>query len=47
VDNDVLRTVGGDWKLAWQRQITVCPVSDLPPGAVTGAGPYAVGNGLD
>ncbi len=26
------------------KQITVCPVSDLPPGAVTGAGPYAVGN---
>ena len=26
------------------KQITACPVSDLPPGAVTGAGPYAVGN---
>jgi nitrite reductase/ring-hydroxylating ferredoxin subunit len=26
------------------KQITVCPVSDLPPGMVTGAGPYAVGN---
>jgi hypothetical protein len=29
------------------KQITVCPVSDVPPGAVTGVGPYAVGNGLD
>ena len=26
------------------KQITVCPVADLPPGAVTGAGPYAIGN---
>jgi nitrite reductase/ring-hydroxylating ferredoxin subunit len=26
------------------KQITVCPVSDLPQGTVTGAGPYAVGN---
>src|SRR5260370_8394660 len=26
------------------KQITVCPVADLPPGAVTGAGSYAVGN---
>ena len=26
------------------QQITVCPVADLPPGAVTGAGPYAIGN---
>ena len=26
------------------NQISVCPVADLPPGAVTGAGPYAIGN---
>jgi nitrite reductase/ring-hydroxylating ferredoxin subunit len=26
------------------KQSRVCPVSDLPPGTVTGAGPYAVGN---
>ena len=26
------------------KQITVCPVSEMPPGTVTGAGPYAVGN---
>ncbi|KAA8957642.1 Rieske (2Fe-2S) protein [Mycobacterium sp.] len=26
------------------KQITVCPVADLPAGAVIGAGPYAVGN---
>jgi 3-phenylpropionate/trans-cinnamate dioxygenase ferredoxin component len=26
------------------KQIRVCPVSDLPQGTVTGAGPYAVGN---
>ena len=26
------------------KQITVCPVADLPPGAVSGAGPYAIGN---
>ena len=26
------------------KQITVCPVADLPPGAVTGAGRYAIGN---
>src|SRR6476659_4911593 len=26
------------------KQITVGPVADLPPGAVTGAGPYAIGN---
>jgi len=26
------------------KQITVCPVADLPPGSVTGAGPYAIGN---
>lgn len=26
------------------KQTTVCPVADLPPGKVTGAGPYAVGN---
>jgi hypothetical protein len=26
------------------KRITVCPVADLPPGAVTGAGPYAIGN---
>ena len=26
------------------KQISVCPVADLPPGAVTGAGPYAIGN---
>jgi nitrite reductase/ring-hydroxylating ferredoxin subunit len=25
-------------------EIEVCPVADLPPGAVTGAGRYAVGN---
>ena len=24
------------------KQITVCPVADLPPGAVTGAGPYSM-----
>jgi len=47
----------GSWTLEWQdrrrltgdghmaKQITVCPVSDLPPGGgVTGAGPYAVEN---
>ncbi|WP_433733218.1 Rieske (2Fe-2S) protein [Nocardia sp. CA-129566] len=26
------------------KQIKVCSVEDLPPGTVTGAGPYAVGN---
>ena len=26
------------------KQRVVCPVADLPPGKVTGAGPYAVGN---
>src|SRR4029077_8531023 len=26
------------------KQITVCPVADLPPGAVIVAGPYAIGN---
>ena len=26
------------------KPITVGPVADLPPGAVTGAGPYAIGN---
>src|SRR5258707_15553853 len=26
------------------KQSTVCPVADLPPGTVTGAGPYAIGN---
>jgi hypothetical protein len=32
-----------DWRLAWQSR-SQCPVADLPPGAVTGAGPYAIGN---
>src|SRR6202011_2376778 len=44
VDNDVPRTVGGGLEAGMAKQITVCPVADLPPGAVTGAGPYAIGN---
>ena len=44
VDNDVPRTVGGWLEAGMAKQITVCPVADLPPGAVTGAGPYAIGN---
>ena len=38
------RTVGGWLEAGMAKQITVCPVADLPPGAVTVAGPYAIGN---